>query len=327
MRYRADPPSRKLTPAGRRIGVPRALGFDELRHFFDTTLQGHGFEVVFSPPSSAAIAALGGERCIDEVCLPLKLFFGHVAALIAEGVDTVLVPRLCSLAPGRNLCPKFHLLPDLIEQAYPEVDVLAPFIDLHHSPRRDLAAHLVDACRPMLEELGVWRGRASRELLREALREDEARSATPERARGKGDVTIALVGHHYAERDRFLGLGVGRLLRGMGARTLIAPRRLPEIPGPLEEGMYYESVVRSARAIEHHLEAGVDGVLLLTFFACGPDSYGADTLLYRLEGRGAAVPVMRLILDEHTSVEGLSTRLTTFVEMCRGRRDERGRGC
>ena len=319
MRYAADPPSRRVRPAGGRIGVPRSLCYDELRAYFDGALSAHGFEVVHAGRSTAKTLAAGLARCVDEVCFPLKVLFGHVAQLADQGVDTVLVPRLVSLAKGRNLCPKFHVLPDLIESAFPELHVLAPYVDLHHSKRGELAAHLVDATRPVLVELGAFDGR-SRGRLADAWRAELARAEAPV---PEGDaVRIAAIGHLYAERDPFLGVGVRRQLERLGAAVLGSPERLPEAAGALEEGMYYEPNVRAARAIELRLAEGADGIVLLTYFACGPDSYAADALLGRLKAQGVRVPLLRLVLDEQTSSEGLVTRLATFVDIAAlGRRD------
>ncbi|HUT76534.1 MAG TPA: hypothetical protein VM285_02550, partial [Polyangia bacterium] len=138
-----------------------------------------------------------------------------------------------------------------------------------------------------------------------------------------GRLRIAVLGHLYAERDPFLGQGVIARLERLGAEVVVGPPVCPTRPNPLEEGMYYEPSVRVARSLAAQLEGGVDGVVLLTYFACGPDSYTADTLLFRLKKRHVGVPVLRLILDEQTSAEGLDTRLGTFVDVARHQRERR----
>ncbi len=324
MKYEADAPSREIRPSGNRIGVPRSLCFDEFRVFFDGLLESHGFEIVVSPPSNQKTLRMGLEKCIDEVCFPLKAFYGHVEQLVAMGLDTILVPRLVSLAKGRNLCPKFHVLPDLIEAAFPALNVLAPYVDLHHAKKATLETHMRDVCKPMLVELGVW-GPESPKRLEDAwrLQGEQVHS----HAETEGDITIAVLGHLYAERDPFLGVGVARHLKKLGARVVHAPEGLEDVSGDLEQDMYYEPVVRTARAIEHSLANGVDGIVLLTYFACGPDSYSAETFLYRLKEMPIKVPVLRLILDEQTSAEGLMTRLSTFLDVARHRRSRGGDQC
>jgi predicted nucleotide-binding protein (sugar kinase/HSP70/actin superfamily) len=325
MRYRADPPIRRIHPLAGKIGIPRSLCYDELRIFFDRLLEYHGFETVVSPKSSGRILELGLKRCIDEVCLPLKAFFGHVEALREQGLDTVLVPRLISLARGRNLCPKFAVLPDLIAASFPELQVVSPYLDLHHSTHADLREHLFHACRPLLTELDAWSAR-SPQALAAAWR---AEQDEPDEIDGHepGAVNVAAIGHLYAERDRYLGLGVARLLERLEVSVVRFPGRVPPDPVGLEQGMYYEPTVRTARAIARSLELGLDGIVLLTYFACGPDSYSADTFLYRLKRQGVGIPVLRLILDEHTSAEGLLTRLNTFVDVAGHHRQQRRTDC
>jgi predicted nucleotide-binding protein (sugar kinase/HSP70/actin superfamily) len=308
------------------VGLPRSLAYDELRGFFDRVLESHGLKIEVSPQSSARILERGLERCLDEVCFPLKVLFGHVDALREAGVDTIWLPRLASVAKGRNLCPKFHVLPDLVAAAFPELRVVAPYVDLHHSRRADLLAHLQDALRPALEELDVF-GTASPSLINKAWdaarQEREAAPGVGATTTGDGRLRIAVLGHLYAERDPFLGQGVIARLERLGAEVLVGPPACPPDPVPLEQGMYYEPSVRVARLLESHLAGGVDGVVLLTYFACGPDSYTADTLLLRLKRQHVGVPVLRLILDEQTSAEGLDTRLATFVDVARHQRERR----
>lgn len=330
MKYRDDMPRRAITPVGGRIGIPRTLGFDELRVFFDTFFDRLGFETVRSGPSGSKVLRAGSERCIDEVCFPLKTFFGHVETLRRQGISAVFVPRLISLAKGRNSCPKFHVLPDLISGSFPELQVLTAYIDFHHSKKKTFEGHLLDACRPLARALGRSAGpcvSAFKEAWKAQIDEDRgSRSAS---ATQEEKVKIAVLGHVYAERDDFLGFGVPRHLRSLGADVVLSPDwgATPveaSVVGPFEEGFYYETSYRTARAAAHHLGEGVDGIVLMTFFACGPDSYGADALMYRLEKDRRSVPVMRLIIDEQTASEGLMTRLATFVDIARHRKRQAG---
>lgn len=319
IRHRADPPVRRIRTVDARIGVPRSLTFFELRTFFDRLLKAHGVEAVYSPPSGPEILKLGLLESIDEVCLPLKIYFGHVAALVRSGIETVLVPRIISLAKGRNLCPKFHVLPDLVERQFRGVNVVAPYLDLHHSRRASLEDHLFKACKPMLVELDRWSA-ASKRLMKESWEEENATSNVQEReCPDPAKCSVAVLGHLYAEKDDFLGMNVSSILRSQGAAVFHTPSGLEDRPTEIESGIYYEPSFRTARAIEHYLARGIDGIILVTFFACGPDSYSSDTFLYRLKRRKVDVPVMRLIIDEHTSVEGLMTRLVTFLDVARER--------
>ena len=63
-----------------------------------------------SPKTNKAILDAGLRSALDETCLPVKLFFGHVLEL-AGSVDQI-VPLLIGVEPGAYICPKFMGLPD-----------------------------------------------------------------------------------------------------------------------------------------------------------------------------------------------------------------------
>ncbi len=99
-----------------RVGLPRALlayRYYPLWHRFLTAL---GCTVVTSPPTNKDILAAGIRATIDDVCIPLKAFVGHLLYLKALGVDRMMVPRVFAIenSPKRRFtCPKFMGLPDL----------------------------------------------------------------------------------------------------------------------------------------------------------------------------------------------------------------------
>lgn len=106
-----------------RIGFPRALlyytYFPLWRAFF-TEL---GTEVVVSPCTNKVILDAGLQSALDEACLPVKLFFGHVVSL-AGSVDYLFVPRLISVEPKAYMCPKFMGLPDMLRARIPRLPSL-----------------------------------------------------------------------------------------------------------------------------------------------------------------------------------------------------------
>ena len=58
------------------------------------------------------------EICVDEACLPVKAFFGHVAYLAGKA-DALFVPRFVSIEHGAFICPKLMGLPDMIRARVP----------------------------------------------------------------------------------------------------------------------------------------------------------------------------------------------------------------
>lgn len=100
-----------------RIGIPRAFLYYKYYPLWDTFFKQLGVEVVVSPESNKDIVKRGTMNTVDEACLPLKVFIGHVLELTNAGVDFLFIPRFISIEKHRYLCPKFLALPDVVRGA------------------------------------------------------------------------------------------------------------------------------------------------------------------------------------------------------------------
>ena len=60
-----------------------------------------------------------------------------------------------------------------------------------------------------------------------------------------------------------------------------------------------------------------DEVVFLSSFPCGPDSLVNELAIRKLEG----IPIINITLDESSATSGLITRLESFTDIIRARRD------
>ena len=74
-----------------RVGVPRSLAYYAFYPQWKTYLEELGTEVVLSPPTTKDIIDQGIKYTVTDACIPIKVFHGHVAALIGQ-VDYILIP-------------------------------------------------------------------------------------------------------------------------------------------------------------------------------------------------------------------------------------------
>ena len=79
-----------------------------------------------------------------------------------------------------------------------------------------------------------------------------------------------------------------------------------------------EAVVSLSRVIDWHRE-GFDGAVHLLPFTCMPELCAASVLPSVL--RDHPLPILRLVIDEHTDGTGVRTRLEAFVDTLRQRKD------
>ncbi|HMM21881.1 MAG TPA: acyl-CoA dehydratase activase-related protein [Selenomonadales bacterium] len=293
-----------------KVGIPRALLYyyhgDAWREFFRLL----GAEPVVSGETTQATVAAGGG--VDEVCLPVKVFFGHACELAGK-VDYLFVPRIISLGAGQYSCPKMMGLPDLLKACY---DGLPPLLDMTVRWSR-LGPW------PAVAEIGRRLGKPAPAALWAWYRANR-QGAGPAEASGAGGgpaagPRVALVGHPYLLRDRQVSMDILRKLRGMGVRLLLADAAsagdLPCFADRLPKKIFWHYCRKLAGAALAllHAAAPPDGLVFVTSFSCGPDSLIGEIIKSRAAERG--VPFLLLTVDEHTAEAGFVTRLEAFVDM------------
>ncbi|NLY75017.1 MAG: hypothetical protein GX075_06905, partial [Firmicutes bacterium] len=101
-----------------KIGIPRALLYFWYGHLWERFWSECGWEAQVSPPTDHRIMKSGVNVAIDELCLPVKVFLGHVQFL-APRVDRIFIPHLIKVERDAFICPKFMGLPDLVRHALP----------------------------------------------------------------------------------------------------------------------------------------------------------------------------------------------------------------
>ncbi len=166
-----------------KVGIPRALMFYRYYPFLRAFVEGCGHRVVPSPPTDLAILERGTELCVDDICVAVKAYFGHVDYL-KDKVDVLLVPRLVSVERRKHdtfTCPKLIAAPDMVRFSPHRPPMLLEWVlDVKRAPwwwgcavlARRLGA---TPCRALEAYRAAWReqGRYER-MLREGMLPEEA---------------------------------------------------------------------------------------------------------------------------------------------------------
>lgn len=299
-----------------KIGVPKAL----LWHNFSPALKGltqaSDAEFIYSSDTNKTKLERGLAACDDEVCLPVKVFMGHVDSLVNQGVDALFVPRFISLESKRYLCPKFLGLPDVVKSHYQnKVPVLSPTINLNWGRLRQVREAFRTAGPWLKSPLAAWRAldRAAQEQRNFHQQLAAALTQSAERSR------VAVLGHSYNVLDEYINFGLLGKLRELGVEPITLeniPRKCIEAGArQLKKDLFWNYGRDLVGAAYWLLESkAVDGVILVVSFGCGPDSLIKE-LIERRYGREGGLPLMSLILDEHASGTGMVTRLEAFTDM------------
>ena len=60
---------------------------------------------------------------VDEFCIPMKVFMGHLIALNKDNeIDRVFYPLMRKIHDGDSFCPKFLGLPDIVKAIATDLD-------------------------------------------------------------------------------------------------------------------------------------------------------------------------------------------------------------
>ena len=79
-----------------KIGIPRALLYHKYHKLWQSFFEELGCQTVVSPQTNKKILEKGANLAIDESCLSLKIFLGHVDYL-KDKADYIFIPHIVSL--------------------------------------------------------------------------------------------------------------------------------------------------------------------------------------------------------------------------------------
>lgn len=307
-----------------KIGIPRGLLYYKYFPLWNRFFNELGIETVCSPRTNRAILSEGLNAAESEICLPVKAYYGHVAA-IKDRVDWVFVPRIVAVEGSAYTCPKLLGLPDMLKSAFPETRFLYPDINLKKGMRR-----YYSSLYKLARQLGASASRAVRAILNaemaqsryherlirgmtvdEALKNEQA-------APSQGDITVGIAGHSYNVFDSYLSLDLVKKLKERNVRVL-TPENVPhhiqeKYAARLPKYLFWTYEKELLGAALYWMDRQIaDGIIYVLSFACGPDSIVQYVLENEAEKYGT--PIMPLVLDEHSAEAGVLTRIEAFIDM------------
>jgi len=312
----------------RKVGIPRGLFYYYHYPLWKTFFKYVGAEVVASSATNRVTVDKGIELAVDEICLPMKVYLGHVEELCHKNVDYIFIPRVVSIESKSYICPKFMGVPDMVKASVPDLPpVIEPIIDLSKNSKliereiirtgrlftRSIKA-VWEAYRYACQELHICKALAQEGYtMEEAIRIWEGEHISMSR---NGRLNIGVLGHGYSLYDETLSMGIISRLRAMGCRI--------HLPESLEEkSVEYEASTMPKRifwtlgrkmvgsALHMSKRDDIDGIIYVACFGCGPDSLIGEIIERKVKNK----PFMLITIDEHTGEGGLVTRLEAFCDM------------
>ncbi|WP_425449680.1 acyl-CoA dehydratase activase-related protein [Dethiothermospora halolimnae] len=319
-----------------KVGIPQGLLFYDYYPLWKEFFNNLGAEVVLSNKTNKKILDQGVSNCVDEACLPVKVYHGHVCDL-KDKVDYLFIPKIISVHKKEYICPKFLGLPEMIKNS---IKGLPPIIDVEinlHKSNSNLIPTIiktgkhftingfkitsayskaVDSYKKYLNLIG--RGVVPIDAIKmynESLKDIK---------KDKNKLNLLVLGHPYNIYDDHISMKLIDKLHKQNINVLTSEMinidKINYHASKLPKRMFWSfgrKIVGSAfNVIE---ERKVDGIIYVSSFGCGLDSILID--LVERKARKEKLPFTLLTLDEHTGEAGVNTRLEAFVDMIRWRLD------
>lgn len=305
------------------IGIPKSFYYYRYGQLWCEFFRGLDCEVLLSPDTNKEFLTSGSKLSIDESCLSLKIYLGHVQWLL-ERCDYIFVPRIANFGwinsgIKKICCPRFEALHDVVRNTFrADADrILGCQID-YIDVNKSLGSHTEESA---FLELGKALGKTRRQTVA-AFRHAKAADLARQAARAKDQeqllcsegTKVLLAGHGYVVHDPFIGAPAQTMLDKLGVKTIYSDRldraACLKAGGQLSPTVPWE-VNREIFGAVQLCRNRVDGIILMTAFPCGPDSMTNDMLVRLVKD----VPILTIILDNQSGSAGLETRLESFVDI------------
>lgn len=302
------------------IGIPKALLYYKYSELWTSFFEELGCEIIVSPNTSKKILEDGIKFSLDESCMAMKIYMGHVYYLI-DKCDYILVPRLKCIKKHEKLCTNFSALYDLVNNIF-DKKLINYNVDVEHK-EDELYAFVT---------MGLSLGFSYRKIVsayhiakeKEKMLKERKISKQKSIIASSNKIKILLAGHPYNLHDEFIGKQIENVLEKNDIEIIYSDKYdtkyLEQEVKKISPKNYWTYNKEIIGAISHYQEL-VDGIILITSFPCGPDSLSNEMIL-----RNVKIPITNLIIDEANSDTGLLTRIESFIDILEERRknhDER----
>ncbi len=290
-----------------KVGIPKGLLYYKYYPFLQSFFGKLGAEIITSPETNSEILNLGVRHCVDEACLPVKIFHGHVAA-IKDHCDMVVIPRIMQIRPREFICPKFCGLPEMVLNSLPQMPPVTTAPIYATSPQ-----NLYRWAEKSGKMITNNKGRIQEAFLYAWQKQKQFTSGYQDKGYS---LNVALVGHPYNLYDSYINMNLIKKLHRMGV-GVITEEAVPEENIAAEVKELYKrpfwTFARNSYGFAVHIAktAQVNGIIYISSFACGIDSVVVELIKNKL----GDYPLLIIKLDEHTGEAGLDTRVEAFIEM------------
>ncbi len=303
------------------VGIPKALLFYYYQDLWKAFFEKLDVEVVYSDDTNKEILEKGEKKSIDESCLALKVYLGHIDNL-KNRCDYVLVPRIYCVKKGEQVCTNFNALFDIVHNLYPDINILNYNIDLDKGKKESKAfIHIGEQLGfSYIESYNAYL--CAKEIERN---KKEERIIEQEKKLSSKKLKVLIASHPYNLYDSYISGEVIRHLEQENIEIiysdLIQPELIDRECREISTDIHWSHNKEIMASIYHYYRK-VDGMILISAFPCGPDSLAIEMIKRKVD-----LPTLHLVFDQENSATGITTRLESFFDILKAKKEalyERG---
>lgn len=296
-----------------KIGLPKALLYYYYAPLWKAFFDELNVKYIESSNTTSKTLLLGKEKSIDEACLALKIYLGHIEEL-KDKCDYILVPRLFSLKKTEQVCTNFNCIYDLIRNTFKDIKILNYNIDIkhHHTEKNAFIKIGKELGFSIIESSQAYK--KAKEIEKEYYLKEEKKA---KEALKTNKTKILLLGHPYILKDNLIGKNIVNYLEKNNISIIYSyqiPKDLIEFNCSKISTKIHFTMNKEEVAAFNYFKDKVDGTIILTAFPCGPDSLANEMIIRKRKKH----PTLLLTFEDLTNNTAVITRLESFLDMLKG---------
>ncbi len=294
-----------------KVGIPRALLYYKNEILWTSFLDELGVDYIISPVTNREIVDNGQKFAVDEECLPVKIFLGHVFYLL-DKCDCLFLPRIDSLDEGKmclNFRGQFDLVANTFRDYHPKI--------LFYNVKKKKKYKEYKAFLKMGKFMGVKKKKAKQAYQiakQKQLVYEFHRMKEQEELLSSDKNKVLIVAHSYNIGDNYIGGQVTKALEEQDCVPIYAEyadaKKCINLARQVSPTLPWAYNKHLLGAVEMYKDK-VDGIVILTTFPCGPDSMVNEMILRKYKD----IPTITLTLDAQDASAGIETRVESFVDI------------
>jgi len=318
-----------------KVGVPHGMFFYDYFPLWKEFLTELDVEVIISPKTNKKILDDGVISCIDDACLPVKVFHGHIFEL-KDKVDFLYIPKIVSIYEREYNCPKIIGLTDMVRNTIKDLPPIIDSVINLKKTKYELVDAVIDSGRYFTNnkfKIGKAYRRAYGyyrkyiELIRTGIMPHEAlelmsKNINLNQTEQRSDYSIMVLGHPYNIYDEHISMNLISKLKKSGLKVITAEmvdiNKINYYSSQLSKRMFWSCGRKLIGSSFYLMEnQKLDGLIYVSSFGCGLDSILIDIIRRRADI--LKIPFTLITIDEHTGEAGINTRIEAFIDMIKWR--------